>query len=313
MSDSYAMRFISYDWKFEHDSKILCSSLKMYVHRLILSDRHHDKPTIRDAVGAVAGDERQNVVVAGYGHIVLMQICGLHKIHEARKIIFSFKIGFFRREIIIAHIKRGEHLVGISTVQRVQMNCPMRLIELRLLVGNQRAEHHGRLGADIVTVNSDVAGWSAEAGIAGGKQRSQGAGRAGKAVLEIIGGIVGEHDRIIDGRVRDAQPCGKVAVLRFAGFKVDARYAGRRGRYGNIFAQNIAVKRTDKVVQNGRIRFGRRDDRRFGCLRQLHSGTQHFVLRRFLIELLLPAENRQQERKQANKKEQRKNCDMLPL
>ena len=164
-----------------------------------------------------------------------------------------------------------------------------------------------------MTVNSDVAGWSAEAGIAGGKQRSQGAGRAGKAVLEIIGGIVGEHDRIIDGRVRDAQPCGKVAVLRFAGFKVDARYAGRRGRYGNIFAQNIAVKRTDKVVQNGRIRFGRRDDRRFGCLRQLHSGTQHFVLRRFLIELLLPAENRQQERKQANKKEQRKNCDMLPL
>ena len=129
MSDSYAMRFISYDWKFEHDSKILCSSLKMYVHRLILSDRHHDKPPIRAAVGAVAGDERQKVVVAGYGHIVLMQICGLHKIHEARKIIRGFKIGFFRREIIIAHIKRGEHLVDISAVQRVQMNCPMRLIE----------------------------------------------------------------------------------------------------------------------------------------------------------------------------------------
>ena len=36
-------------------------------YRLILSDRHHDKPSIRAAVGAVAGDERQNVVVAGYG------------------------------------------------------------------------------------------------------------------------------------------------------------------------------------------------------------------------------------------------------
>ena len=173
MSDSYAMRFISYDWKFEHDSKILCSSLKMYVHRLILSVRHHDKPSIRAAVGAVAGDERQKVVVAGYGHIVLMQTCGLHKIHEACKIIFGFKIGFFRREIIIAHIERGEHLVGISAVQRVQMNCPMRLIELRFLVGKQRAEHHGRLGADIVTIDGDVAGWSAEAGIAGGEQRSQ--------------------------------------------------------------------------------------------------------------------------------------------
>ena len=129
MSDSYAMRFISYDWKFEHDSKILCSSLKMYVHRLILSDRHHDKPPIRAAVGAITGDERQKVVIAGYGHIVFIQVCGLHKIHEARKIIFGFKIGFFRREIIIAHIERGEHLVDISAVQRVQMNCPMRLIE----------------------------------------------------------------------------------------------------------------------------------------------------------------------------------------
>ena len=156
-----------------------------------------------------------------------------------------------------------------------------------------------------MTIDGDVAGWSAEAGIAGGKQRSQRAGRAGEAVLEIIGGIVGEHDWVIDGRVRDAQPCGKIAVLRFAGFKVNARCAGRRGRCGNIFAQNIAVKRADKVVQNGRIRFGRRDDRRFGCLRQLHSGTQRFILRRFLIELLLPAENRQQECKQANKKEQR--------
>ena len=113
------------------------------------------------------------MVVAGYGHIVLMQTCGLHKIHEARKIIFGFKIGFFRREIIIAHIERGEHLVGISAVQRIQMNCPMRLIERCFLVGKQRAEHYGRLGADIVTVNSDVAGWSAEAGIAGGEQRSQ--------------------------------------------------------------------------------------------------------------------------------------------
>ena len=36
-------------------------------YRLILSDRHHDKPPIRAAVGAVAGDERQKVVVAGYG------------------------------------------------------------------------------------------------------------------------------------------------------------------------------------------------------------------------------------------------------
>ena len=282
-------------------------------YRLILSDRHHDKPTIRAAVGAVAGDERQNVVVAGYGHIVLMQICGLHKIHEVCKIIRGFKIGFFRREIIITHIERGEHLVDISAVQRVQMNCPMRLIELRVLVGKQRAEHYGWLGADIVTIDGDVAGWSAEAGIAGGKQRSQRAGRAGEAVLEIIGGIVGEHDWVIDGRVRDAQPCGKIAVLRFAGFKVNARCAGRRGRCGNIFAQNIAVKRADKVVQNGRIRFGRRDDRRFGCLRQLHSGTQRFILRRFLIELLLPAENRQQECKQANKKEQHNSFDMLPL
>ena len=182
------------------------------------------------------------MVVAGHSHIVFMQICGLHKIHEARKIIFGFKIGFFRREIIIAHIERGEHLVGISTVQRVQMNCPMRLIELRVLVGKQRAEHHGRFGADIVTIDGDVAGWSAEAGIAGGKQRSQRAGRAGKAVLEIIGGIVGEHDWVIDGRVRDAQPCGKVAVLRFAGFKVNARCAGRHGRRRDIFAQNIPVK-----------------------------------------------------------------------
>lgn len=98
-------------------------------YRLILSDRHHDQPPIRAAVGAVAGDERQQVVVAGYGHIVFMQVCGLHKIHEARKIIRGFKIGFFRREIIIAHIKRGEHFVDISAVQRVQMNCPMRLIE----------------------------------------------------------------------------------------------------------------------------------------------------------------------------------------
>ena len=245
------------------------------------------------------------MVVAGYGHIVFIQVCGLHKIHEVCKIIRGFKIGFFRREIIITHIERGEHLVGISAVQRVQMNCPMCLIELRVLVGKQRAEHYDRLGADVVTIDGDVAGWSAEAGIAGGKQRSQRAGRAGEAVLEIIGGIIGEHDWVIDGRVRDAQPCGKVAVLRFAGFKVNARCAGRRGRCGNIFAQKISVKRADKVVQNGRIRFGRRDDRRSGCLRQLHSGTQRFVLRRFLIELLLPAENRQQECKQANKKEQR--------
>ena len=205
-------------------------------YRLILSDRHHDKPPIRAAVGAVTGDERQQVVVAGYSHIVFMQTCGLHKIHEARKIIFGFKIGFFRREIIIAHIKRGEHLVDISAVQRVQMNCPMRLIELRVLVGKQRAEHHGRFGADIVTIDGDVSGWSAEAGIAGGEQRSQRAGRAGEAVLEIIGGIVGKYDWVIDGRVWDAQPCGKVAVLRFAGFKVNARCASRRGRCGDIFA-----------------------------------------------------------------------------
>ena len=165
-------------------------------------------------------------------------------------------------------------------------------------------EDIARLGVDIVTIDGDVARWSAEAGIADGEQRSQRAGRAGEAVLEIIGGIVGEHDWVIDGRVRDAQPCGKIAVLRFAGFKVNARCAGRRGRCRDIFAQNAAVKRADKVVQNGRIRFGRRDDRRFGCLRKLHSGTQRFVLRRFLIELLLPAENRQQECKQANKKEQ---------
>ena len=96
-------------------------------YRLILSDRHHDKPTIRAAAGAVAGDERQQVVVAGYGHIVLMQTCGLHKIHEARKIIFGFKVGFFRREIIIAHIKRGEHLVGISAVQRTRLLDCVRL------------------------------------------------------------------------------------------------------------------------------------------------------------------------------------------
>ena len=211
-------------------------------YRLILSDRHYNKPPIRAAVGAVTGDERQNVVVAGYGHIVLMQTCGLHKIHEARKIIFGFKVGFFRREIIIAHIKCGEHLVDISAVQRVQMNRPMRLIERCFLVGKQRTEHHGRLGADIVTIDSDVAGWSAEAGIAGGKQRSQRAGRAGKAVLEIIGGIVGEHDWVIDGRVWDAQPCGKVAVLRFAGFKVNARCAGGHRRRRDIFAQNIPVK-----------------------------------------------------------------------
>ena len=189
----------------------------------------------------------------------------------------------------------------------------MRLIERCFLVGKQRAEHYGRLGADVVTIDGDVAGWSAEAGIAGGEQRSQRAGRAGEAVLEIIGGIIGEHDWVIDGRVRDAQPCGKIAVLRFAGFKVNARCADRHGRCGNIFAQNIAVKRADKVVQNGRIRFGRRDDRRFGCLRKLHSGSQRFVLRRFLIELFLPAENRQQECKQANKKEQHNSFDMLPL
>ena len=145
-------------------------------YRLILSNRHHDKPSICAAVGAVASDERQQVVIAGYGHIAFVQVCGLHKIHEAHKIVFGFKVGFFRREIIIAHIECGEHLVGISAVQRVQMNCPMRLIELRFLVGKQRAEHYGRLGADIVTVNSDVAGWSAEAGIAGGEQRSQRAG-----------------------------------------------------------------------------------------------------------------------------------------
>ena len=36
-------------------------------YRLILSDRHHDKPPIRAAVGAVTGDERQKVVAAGYG------------------------------------------------------------------------------------------------------------------------------------------------------------------------------------------------------------------------------------------------------
>ena len=142
-------------------------------YRLILSDRHHDKPPIRAAVGAVTGDERQNVVAAGYGHIVLMQICGLHKIHEARKIIFGFKVGFFRREIIIAHIKRGEHFVGISAVQRIRMNRLMRLIELCFLVRERRDEHYGRLGADIVTVNSDIEGWSAEAGIAGGEQRSR--------------------------------------------------------------------------------------------------------------------------------------------
>ena len=277
-------------------------------YRLILSNRHYNKPPIRAAVGAVAGNERQQVIIACYGHIVFMQVCRLHKIHEARKIIRVFKVSFFRRKVIVAHIERSEHFVGISAVQRVQMNRPMRLIELRVLVGKQRAEHYGWLGADIVTIDGDVAGWSAEAGIAGGEQRSQRAGRTGEAVFEVIGGIIGEHDWVIDGRVRDAQPCGKIAVLRFAGFKVNARCAGRRGRCGNIFAQNIAVKRADKVVQNGRIRFGRRDDRRFGCLRQLHSGTQRFVLRRFLIELLLPAENRQQECKQANKKEQRNSC-----
>ena len=170
------------------DTKTLCSCLKTYAHHLILPNRHHDKPPIRAAVGAVAGDERQNVVVAGYGHIVFVQICGLHKIHEARKILFGFKVGFFQREIIITHIERGEHLAGISAVQRVQMNCPMRLIERCFLVEKQRAEHCGRLGADIVTVNSDIAGWSAEAGIAGGEQRSQRAGRTGEAVFEIIGG-----------------------------------------------------------------------------------------------------------------------------
>ena len=130
------------------------------------------------------------MVAAGYGHIVLMQTCGLHKIHEVRKIIFGFKVGFFWREIIITHIKRSEHFVGISTVQRVQMNCPMRLIELCFLVGKQRAEHYGRLGADVVTIDGDIAGWSAEAGIAGGEQRSQRAGRTGEAVLEVISGIV---------------------------------------------------------------------------------------------------------------------------
>ena len=92
-----------------------------FIVNSVFPDRHHDKPSIRAAVGAVAGDERQKVVVAGYGHIVLMQTCGLHKIHEARKIIFGFKVGFFRREIIIAHIKRGEHLVGISAVQRTRL------------------------------------------------------------------------------------------------------------------------------------------------------------------------------------------------
>ena len=142
-------------------------------YRLILSNRHHDKPPIRAAIGAVTGDERQKVVAAGYGHIAFVQVCGLHKIHEARKIIFGFKVGFFRREIIIAHIKRGEHFVGISAVQRIRMNRLMRLIELRFLVGKQRAEHYGRLGADIVTIDGDVAGWSAEAGIAGGEQRSR--------------------------------------------------------------------------------------------------------------------------------------------
>ena len=50
------------------------------------------------------------------------------------------------------------------------------------------AEHYGRLGADAVTVDGDVAGRSAEAGIAGGEQCSQRAGRAGEDVLEIIGG-----------------------------------------------------------------------------------------------------------------------------
>ena len=79
-------------------------------YRLILSNRHYNKPPIRAAVGAVAGDERQKVVAAGYGHIVLMQICGLHKIHEARKIIFGFKVGFFRREIIIAHMNAANTL-----------------------------------------------------------------------------------------------------------------------------------------------------------------------------------------------------------
>ena len=136
------------------------------------------------------------MVVVGYGYIVFMQICRLHKIHEARKIICVFKIGFFRCEIIIAHIERGEHFVDISAVQRVQMNRPMRLIELRFLVGKQRAEHHGRLGADIVAIDGDIAGRSAEARIVGGEQRSQRAGRACEAVLEVIGGIVGEYDRV---------------------------------------------------------------------------------------------------------------------
>ena len=114
------------------------------------------------------------MVIAGYGHIVFMQVCGLHKIHEApRKIIFGFKVGFFRHEIIIAHIKRGEHLVGISAIQRIQMNRPMRLIEICFLVREQRDEHYGRLGADVVTIDGDIAGWSAEAGIAGGEQRSR--------------------------------------------------------------------------------------------------------------------------------------------
>ena len=98
-----------------------------FIVNSVFPDRHHDKPSIRAAVGAVAGDERQKVVVAGYGHIVFMQICGLHKIHEARKIIFGFKVGFFRREIIIAHIKRGEHLVGISAVQRTRLLDCVRL------------------------------------------------------------------------------------------------------------------------------------------------------------------------------------------
>ena len=46
-------------------------------YRLILSDRHHDKPPIRAAVSAVTGDERQKVVVAGSNPAISSTKCHL--------------------------------------------------------------------------------------------------------------------------------------------------------------------------------------------------------------------------------------------
>ena len=63
-------------------------------------------------------------------------------------------------------------------------------------------------------------------------------------------GQLGEHDRVINGRVRDAQPCGKVAVLRFAVW-VGAEDAGISSLKTSPSGELIRLFKTEESVSDG--------------------------------------------------------------